>query len=397
MGGRSGLILAATAAIASTFLPPVSVPPVFARPSSLPAAPERPASQVSADAPFDVTLAIDYSSAEETLRLLRGEFVNTKRLAALRGNRIAAATSALIAGSPDAGALLGASLDSLQARQIFRGDLFRLEDARRDADAIASLLDELKRRNVGPRVVATIEQLFPRDLPVRASIPVHVVALGHENADAYVRRIVWRGEVPEFTGEGEGELTIIINLAAAATHPVAPEERLSSILVTVAHEVFHAAFGAYKDASPAWKRYRERHDSPAGYLLDLVQNEGIAYYLSLEQRLGDRLPRDWVERIAESFATFNRSVNRLLSGRAGGRETAEIVRNANLSGYWESYGSMTGMAIARAVDRGLGRAALIETLSLGPLDFLRKYRSLAELDSSLPPLSDRLVGEYGLK
>lgn len=346
---------------------------------------------------FNVGLSVDYAAAEETLRLLRGEYVDTRALAALRGNRVAASTTGLMAGNGDAPALLRSYLDSLASRAIIRDDLFRLEEARANADAIGALLDELRRRNFSSRVVATVEQVFPRDIPVSASLPVHVVALGHENADAYVRRVVWKGDAPEFVGEGEGELVIIINLAAAATYPVPPEERMTSILLTVAHEVFHAAFGLYKDASPVWKEYYASHSSAADYLLDLVQNEGIAYYLSLEQRMGDRLPQDWVQRMDESFSAFNRNAVRLMSSGVTGREAAEIIRTANLSGYWESYGSMTGMAMARAIDRRLGREALIETITLGPLDFLSKYASLTASGASLPEISDRVLEGYGVK
>jgi hypothetical protein len=350
-----------------------------------------------ANTAFNVSLTIDYSAAEQTLLLLRDEYVSTQQLAALRGNRVAASTTGLIAGNGAAGPLLRSCLDSLRTHSIITDDVFRLEEARRNADGIAALLDELKRRNFNSRVVATVGQLFPADIPVNAVIPVYVVALGHENADAYVRRVVWKGDEPVFAGEGEGELTIIINLAAAAAYPAPPDQQLTSILVTVAHEVFHAAFGIYKDASPSWKAYNAKHASAADYLLDLVQNEGIAYYLSLEQRLGDRLPQDWVQRMQESFDAFNRNAERLMSGRAGEREVSEIIRSANLSGYWESYGSMVGMAMARAIDRGLGRAALIETISLGPLDLLTKYVSLTKTGSGLPEISPRVLKGYGLE
>ncbi|HLF14451.1 MAG TPA: DUF5700 domain-containing putative Zn-dependent protease [Bacteroidota bacterium] len=346
---------------------------------------------------FNIYLSIDYTSAEETLDLLRDGYVSTRRLSELRGNRIAASTTELISGNGNAPSLLALYLDSLQSHQIIRDDVFRLEDARRDADAIGALLDEMRRRNFNSRVVATVEQVFPQDIPVGAVIPVYVVALGHEHADAYVRRIVWKGDTPEFVGDGEGELTIIINLAAAVGYPVKPEARLSSILVTVAHEVFHAAFGLYKDASPFWKKYRSAHTSDLDYLLDLVQNEGIAYYLSMEQRMGDRLPQDWVPRMEESFRTFNRNAERLMSGNLTGKEIADILYSANLSGYWESYGSMVGMAMAREVDRSLGREALIESLSLGPLDLIGKYHTLSGLNSGLPKISGRLARAYGLK
>jgi hypothetical protein len=346
---------------------------------------------------FNINLSIDYTAAEQTLLLLREEYVNTGELAGLRGNRVAASTTGLIAGNGAAPTLLRPYLDSLRDRSIIRDDVFRLEAARENAGAIGELLDELRRRNFSRMVVATVEQIFPSDIPVRAVIPVYVVALGHENADAYVRRVTWKGDEPQFAGEGEGELTIIINLASAASYPVPPEEKLTQILLTVAHEVFHAAFGLYKDASPAWKSYYAKNTSAADYLLDLIQNEGIAYYLSLEQRLGDRLPQDWVQRMQESFAAFNRNAGRLMSGRISQAEAGEIIRSANLSGYWESYGSMAGMAMAREIDRGLGREALIETISLGPLDFLSKYVSLTESVSSMPEISEDVLRGYGLK
>ena len=362
---------------------------------SLPAAP--PVATGQTQSPFNISLAVDYEAAEQTLKLLRNEYVSTQQLAQLRGNRIAASTTGLIAGNGGVPALLRSYLDSLRDHQIIRDDVFRLENARASADAIAELLEELRRGNFNSRVIATVEQVFPRDIAIDAVIPVYVVALGHENADAYVRRIAWRGTIPEFVGEGEGQLTIIINLAAGAAYPVDPESKLVSILVTVAHEVFHAAFGLYKDASPFWKQYQAEHTGPLDYLLDLVQNEGIAYYLSMEQRTGDRLPPEWTRRMDESFATFNRNAERLMSGRLSRRETEEILYSANLSGYWESYGSIAGMAMARGVDRLLGRKALIESISLGPLDLLAKYHTLTNIDSGLPRLSPRLIKACGLK
>jgi hypothetical protein len=121
-------------------------------------------------------------------------------------------------------------------------------------------------------------------------------------------------------------------------------------------------------------------------LIDLVQNEGIAYYLSLEQHGLGYVPREWNTRTRESFATFNRRGAELLSrsltpGRAGA-----ILREANLSGYWESFGSLTGTFIAREIDRQMGRAALIETIERGPLDMFQKYDTLSKRDTNLPEL-----------
>jgi hypothetical protein len=69
----------------------------------------------------------------------------------------------------------------------------------------------------------------------------------------------------------------------------------------------------------------------------------------------------------------------------------KLLREANLSGYWESYGAMTGMMIARQIDNSLGRAALIETIEKGPADFFQKYVKLMQQDSNLPQLSPQVL------
>ena len=78
-------------------------------------------------------------------------------------------------------------------------------------------------------------------------------------------------------------------------------------------------------------------------------------------------------------------------------EAAELIRTANLSGYWESYGAMTGMFMAREIDLRLGRGALIQTISDGPLDMLSKYAGLTDRDDTLPKLSDQIIRETGQK
>jgi hypothetical protein len=346
---------------------------------------------------FNVELHVDYTAARRAIELFDGQPVSTQELAGLRGNRIAASTTGLIAGREGPGSLLEASLDSLKYRQILRDDTYHLETARKNSAEIKLLLDEMEKRNFSRRVVATVEQIFPEESEVSIDIPVYVVALGHENVDAYVRRVQWEGDIPRFTGEGEGELTIVVNLAQSVNYGSTLEERFVSVLGVVAHEVFHAAFGAYKDRSRFWQRYYRTHRRPFDQLLDLTQNEGIAYYLSLDQRGRGYLPRDWYAKTRDIFTTFNRNASELLSpGLTPGR-AAELIRTANLSGYWESYGAMAGMFMAREIDLQLGRGALIGTISAGPLDLLQKYARLTAHDSNLPKLSDSIIREINAK
>jgi hypothetical protein len=342
---------------------------------------------------FTVNLLLDYESAEQSVALFQDQPVSTGSLAALRGNRIAASTTGLIAEADGVISSLVSYLDSLKYHQIIRDDVYHLEAARRNTRAIQELLREMNRRGFSSRVAATVEQIFPADASLSLAIPVYVVAFGHQNVDAYVRRIVWRGTTPQFVGEGEGELTIVVNLAQSVDYGKDIEERFTTLLGVVAHEVFHAAFSAYKQTAASWQRYVKDHRRPFDELLDLTQNEGIAYYLSIDQRGRGYLPQSWGEKFAQVFDAFNANAGDLLSPVLPRARIEHLLRTANLSGFWESYGAMTGMFIARQIDLGMGRAALIETVARDPFDFFRKYVQLTRRDTNLPKLSPRIEKE----
>ncbi len=344
---------------------------------------------------FSVNLQFNYDAAEETIRLYNDEFVNTGALSSLRGSLIAGSTAGFIANRRDLPSLLKDYLDSLRRHEQITDDIFHLEDARKGVGAISDLLAGIKKRNLNQNIPATVAQIFPADASVSCTIPVYVVAFGHGNADAYVRRIIWKGDVPQFTGGNEGELTIVINLGASVRYGSTTGERLLSLMTVMAHEVFHAAFGAYKDSSPGWKRYYERYNRPFDALLDLTQNEGIAYYLSLDQEWRGNLPPEWPARTQSAFARFNSDASELLSPALTRTRASDILRKANLSGYWESFGSMTGMMIAREIDLRMGRPALIETIAKGPADFFSKYITLTQKDPDLPKLKNLLESEIG--
>lgn len=333
---------------------------------------------------FDVDLRLDYSAAARTIELYEGGPVNTQAIAELRGNRIAASTTGLVTSRGSLTQTLQSYLDSLRYRQIIRDDVFQLETGRGNVAAMKELLGELGKRGFTRRVVATVGQIFPPGADISITIPVYLVAFGHENLDAYVRRIIWHHDTPQFVGDEAGELTIVVNLAQAIDYGENAEERFIGLLSVVAHEVFHAAFGAYKQTSPVWKRHYRNHSSPFDELADLTQNEGIAYYLSLDQAGRGYLPRDWSRRIHDAFETFSRNANELRSPGITPARAAELIRSANLSGYWDNYGAMTGMSMAREIDMKLGRSALIETIVKGPIDFFQKYVKISKIDGNLP-------------
>lgn len=340
---------------------------------------------------FNVFLRIDYASAEKTLELYQGLTGRPADIAALRGSQIALSTTSFLAQRPLDTPALERALESVKFNQDLGDDVFRMREARTNVAAIRELFVESQRRNFGRKVVSTVAQLFPPGSRVNTVIPVYFVAFGHQNIDAFVRRVIWRGDTPVFTGEGEGELTIVVNLAKCVNYGRSVDERFIGMLSVVAHEVFHAAFGVYKDGSPAWRNYYASHRSPFDQLLDLSQNEGIAYYLTLIQSSRGRLPADGLERARRSFAEFNRNAAELLAPGTSPRRSGDIIRLSNTSGYWESYGAITGMIIARQIDQTLGRQALEETIASGPEDFFRKYADLMKSDGNIPTLSPQVV------
>lgn len=341
---------------------------------------------------FNVSLRLNFESAEETVGLYEGRSGNPQRIAEMRGSQLAMETTALIAGKSLSTKDLQDELEGAKFNNIVGDDVFRMREARARVATIKTLLDLCKVRNFGQKVVSTVEQLFPEDAQVTSSIPVYFVAFGHNNIDAYVRRVVWNGNTPTFTGEGQGELTIVVNLAKAANYSGDADRKFIELLTVVAHEVFHATFGLYQDRSPTWRRYFAANRSYVSQLLELTQNEGIAYYLNLIQYYQGKLPQEWVMQLPESFAQFGRSVHELMLPGTSPRRAEEILHASNLSGsHKESFGAFTGMIIARQIDQTLGRDAFRQTIAFGPFDFFGKYIDMMKRDTNVPQLSSEIV------
>lgn len=344
-------------------------------------------------AQFNVFLDLNYASADQTVELFGGLSGHPDEVARLKGSQIALATTAYLAQRPLTVADLETSLQAAKYNQSQGDDPFRIGQARAHAGAIKELLTALRQRNFGQKVISTVEQLFPPNARVTTRIPVYFVAFGHQNIDAYVQRIVWRGDTPTFVGEGQGELTIVVNLDKAVGYGSELDERFLWLMSVVAHEVFHAAFGAYKDTSPVWRQYYARPHNYLDELLDLAQNEGIAYYLTLIQRTRGRLVMDWPERVRTAFTDFNRNAGELLSPRTPPQRASDLIRMANTSEYWQNYGAITGMIIARQIDNTFGREALSSTIANGPIDFFLKYLDVVKQHSDYPTLSPA-VSQY---
>jgi len=327
---------------------------------------------------FNVSLRLDFSSVDALIELSEGKIANINRAAELKGNQIAAATSALLARQPYVADHFARELDRFRNGSNSSNDIYGLRSTIEFLPQIKALVLEVKRRQLDRKVVATISPFFPEKARVNVSIPVYFVALGNENAAAFVRSIVWRENIPYFVGDGEGELTIVVNLTRSVQYIHDIQIQFIDMMSTLAHETFHAVFGVYQQASPIWKRI-EYQPEPYWTLAELSQNEGFAYLISLQQRSGSSLSTAQLSSSKQAVESLNNALKELSSPSISPARARELIMNSNLSGSYEkNYGASAGLLMAYAIDSKLGRKALTECLEFGVADFFLKYQQLAE-------------------
>jgi hypothetical protein len=350
------------------------------------------AGHAQSNSSFNVSLEVDFSSAAQTLDFFDRRTGNTELVAELRGNRLAAATSVMLGRTSRSSQDFRRQLELARDNGIFADDLYGLMAARKHVPELRKLLAEANRRQLDRRVVATIASYFPEDAKITAAIPVYVVVIGNERAAAVVRRVAWNGNVPSFD-EQNGEPVIILNLARVLETAPTVDRQFIELLATLAHECFHAAFAVYKQSLPDTTRPTTLDDQ----LLDLVQNEGVAYCLSLQIHLGGETPyQGWFSATSKAVEALNQALMELHSPQLTRARARELLMNANLSGSFEgNYGATAGMRMAYEIDNRLGRPALTATLKSGGRAFLSAYRQACLQDASLPQIDRRVLQVLG--
>ncbi len=340
---------------------------------------------------FNVTLRLDFSSVDALIELSEGRVANVNRVAELRGNQIAAATSALLARETYSVQNFARDLERFRSRSTASNDMFGLRSTLTYLPQIKALVQDAKKRNLDRKVLATIAPFFPQNSSITATVPVYFVALGNENAAAFVRSVAWKNNIPYFVGEGEGELTIVVNLTRSVQYIHDVQIQFVDMLSTLAHETFHAVFGIYQQSSPAWRSIQFKPE-PYWTLAELVQNEGFAYLISLQQRSGSTLTEAQLSGAKQAVSSLNDALKEMSSPSISRSRARELIMNSNLSGSYEkNYGATAGLLMALTIDEKLGRRALTESLEYGVGDFFMKYQQLAEQHGELQKFAVEVI------
>lgn len=348
-----------------------------------------PRAQAQVNPNFNVSLFIDYASAESMIQLCDGQMNNAQRVADLPGNQIAASTSLILARADKPFDHFVDELKLLRDNFKSDDDIYGLDDTRALLPKVKALLAEMKKHSIDRKIIATVESFFPGTARINASIPVYVVAMGHENAAAFVRRVAWVNQHPVFVGGNQGSPVVVLNLVRMVQYLPKVEMQYIETLSTLAHESFHAVFSVYQETSPIWTSIHASN-SPVKALAELVQNEGIAYYISMqEQGYTEHPPSQWLLQTADAVHALNDVMTEMQEPGLTYERANELMLNANLSGSAEkNYGATAGQRMAYEIDRRLGRAALTETIEGGLETFFQKYMEVSGKYDDVPKISD---------
>ena len=314
---------------------------------------------------------------------------NTKYVAELRGNRLAAATSVMLARTEKTDDDFRQQLELARNNTRFESDVYGFSPAKNHIQELRKLLLEIKHRQLDRRIVATVASFFPEQAKISTRFSVYFVVIGNERASAFVRHVIWNYDVPTFVSEEKGEPIIVVNLARIIEGTKNVEAQFIEVLSTTAHECFHAVFSVLQKSLPDSTKAKNIADQ----LLDVVQNEGVAYYLSLETHIGNRTPsRQWFDITAQAVKALNNVLLEMSSPNLTRSRAQELMMNANLSGSFEgNYGATAGMRMAYEIDTHLGRPALTATLMTGSRSFISTYMQACLRDGTLPTIDKQVL------
>jgi hypothetical protein len=338
---------------------------------------------------FDFSLGLDFEAAEKTLDYFDYRIGNVKYVAELRGNRLAASTSVMLARTEKSGSDFQDQLELARSSSNFESDVYGFLPAKKHIAELRKLIEEIKHRRLDRRIAATLADFFPAEAKISTRFSVYFVVIGNEKAAAFVRRVIWNFDVPTFVGEDKGEPIIVVNLARIVEISKNTDAQFIEVLSTTAHECFHAVLSTLQKSLPESTRPKNL----SGQLLELAQNEGIAYYLTMQTHIGAETPSlQWFNSTSLAIETLNKVLKELSAPGLTLSRARELMMNANLSGSFEgNYGATAGLRMAYEIDKNLGRPALTITLMGGGRSFAQAYKRACQQDDSLPKLDEKAL------
>ncbi len=254
------------------------------------------------------------------------------------------------------------------------------------------LLDKIKEYNFSSEITDRIKPYIPTDYPLDVTSNVYFVLTGWEWGDAMVRHITNIDN--HYRVIEQGKPIIIVNLSIITNLYGDDLDKLlnDNISNTISHELFHLVFAEYQNVSSYWKNNRDTTE--VGQLVEIIQNEGIAHYLSHNQKQNlienynssDELK----EHEKDAFKQLDIAVKQLLSPELSKQEKDDILMKSNAGRYWDKFGAIAGKFMVYHIEKRYGEQAVQQSLSKGAYYFLELYNKVQAENPTLPGLPEEL-------
>ncbi len=223
-------------------------------------------------------------------------------------------------------------------------------------------------RSHHPLLLMTDSIVAERDDFLTKAIP-HICSFLPEDLDISIP-VYFAAYIPPRSFVSGG---VVINVSASYW-----KGNVENILNNLTHEIFHVGYSHMRRGrTEVALADRQLYD-----MLDALQNEGMATYVGYTAASLFPAPDEVDYRLLEDpddVADLLEEVNALFA-KVGKVSDEELQRLAWRKGVTDRGYYIVGAHMARTIDSRLGRAALIETLSAGPLSFVRIYNSLVDGD-----------------
>ena len=283
-------------------------------------------------------------------------------------------------------------LKNFSINDSLKSDPYGLRLAWLQRDESSLLLNKIKEYNFQGEIVERIKPYIPTDYPLDVECNVYFVLTGWEWGDAMVRKIT---NIDNHSGVTEqGEPVIIVNLSIITNLYGDDIDILlnDDISHTISHELFHLVFAKYQNVSSYWKNNRDT--TKIGQLVEIIQNEGIAHYLSHNQKQNlienYNSSNELKEREKEAFKQLSIAVKQLLNTELSNQEKDDILMKSNAGRYWDKFGAIAGKFMVYHIEKEYGEQAIQQSLSKGAYYFLELYNKLQIESPTLPSLPEEL-------
>jgi hypothetical protein len=283
-------------------------------------------------------------------------------------------------------------LKTFSINDSLKSDPYGLRLAWFQRDKSSLLLNKIKKYSFQGEIVDRIKPYIPTDYPLDVECNVYFVLTGWEWGDGMVRKITNIDNQYKVTEQGES--VIIVNLSIITKLYGGNINKLlnDNISNTISHELFHFVFAEYRNVSSYWKSNRDTTN--IGQLVEIIQNEGIAHYLSHNQK--QNLIENYntssklKEHEKEAFKQLYIAVKQLLNTELSKQEKVNILMKSNTGKYWDKFGAITGKFMVYHIEKEYGEQAIQESLSKGAYYFLKLYNKLQIENSTLQSLPEEL-------